>query len=117
MTAIGAVDAAGKGDTDARGGLLAIYVERVQHWRELRSDDDDAIAVMSIDAFARAVSGDRGTVLVWLRAGLPFVEPGDWATGDRFKIHFAAGLDWHIAAHALATATGNREAMTLLRLA
>ena len=65
---------------------------------------------LTIEEAARMCGWEPEQVLTWLRAGMPYVEAGDWETGEGFVLNSAWTLDWHVlvASRLLRAATMRR---------
>jgi len=72
--------------------------------------------VFTIDEVATWFDIAREDVVVWLRAGMPYVKAGDFRTGDGFLLSAPWCVDWVIAAASLARAAGDNVAAEVLRL-
>lgn len=79
--------------------LLSIMIERLECWREIHAKGRK---VMTLAEVANLMGVLEGDVLMWLRAGLPYAEAGDFATGQGFKLVPSWTIDWLSAIRALA---------------
>jgi hypothetical protein len=66
-----------------------------------------------VAAMLRAEPAD---VLLWLRAGLPYIREGDWDSGEGFGFIASAVIDWILLTSWLARATGDTASVAALRL-
>ena len=63
--------------------------------------------VWSIHETAEALGRPRDQLLMWLRAGMPYVTAGSWETGDGFHLCPAWTIDWYITTKAVVQASGS----------
>ena len=108
-----ALDAIERGGKPTGEGPLAHFTDRLDGWQELyQGVDIDMPLGKAVDVFGI----DRERLLVWLRAGLPYVVAGDFETGDGFILRPAWLVDWKIALQCLARASGDRTGARKLQL-
>jgi hypothetical protein len=108
-----ALDAIDRGGKPAGEGPLAHYAGRLEAWREIHAADH---LDMPINEAAEALGIDHERLLTWLRAGLPYVEAGDFETGDGFILRPAWVIDWEISLQCIARATGDRSTARKLQI-
>ena len=69
-----------------------------------------------MEQFADLIGQSVETVLLWLKAGLPYSAEGDWASGQGFRLKAHWALDWYVMTGVYARASGETEAARALRL-
>ena len=80
-----------------RDPYIETFVNRLSDWREIRKQTGGYGARITIDqASSVFAETDRGVILKWLRAGMPFAQEGDWETGDGFVLVSHWVLDWTV---------------------
>jgi hypothetical protein len=89
---------------------------RVRDWRELRQRGSGGVRLPIDVAATLFAGGDRSAVLVWLRAGLPYVEAGNWETGEGFLLNSSWTIDWGRWVTAWAEDSGDYVSARELRL-
>ena len=93
------------------GGLLNLFLSRLEDWEELRSTKRRAN--LDIRSVAAAVGTNVETILTWLRVGAPYVKEGCRQTGDGFVLRPSWIIDWFLMASALAGSTKIQAARAL----
>lgn len=74
------------------GGLVENIRHRLSAWRSIYADPPPA---MPIAAVSEILGVPVATLLIWLRAGCPYLAPaGCWKTGAGFMLHFAWVVEW-----------------------
>ena len=100
-------------DDDDHFGPLWHFASRVDGWEEIYSREK---RTRTIEEIAGEYRVEPEAVLVWLRAGMPYVQEGDWRTGGGFVLRPAWVFDWVLALLCLETAPGQQPAGRKLRL-
>jgi hypothetical protein len=77
-----------------------------------RSDD----MLFGIEETAQLIGVDPDAILTWLRAGMPYVEAGDWETGEGFLLRVSWVIDWHVLVIGYATHMRQEKLIWALRL-
>jgi hypothetical protein len=70
----------------------------------------------SLDQFAKLLGQDCETVLVWIRAGMPYASMGNWKTGEAFFIRMPHAVDWLVLVGAHIDQWGDKAAASALRM-
>jgi hypothetical protein len=83
---------------------LRALTDRLENWREIYTKKR---VVWSIHETAEALGRPRDQLLMWLRAGMPYVTAGSWETGDGFHLCPAWTIDWYITTKAVVQASGS----------
>src|SRR3954469_955723 len=68
---------------DAHLGPLWHFASRLEDWEEIRSREP---LTRTVEEIAPEYRVTVETVLTWLRAGMPYVQAGDWRTGEGFVL-------------------------------
>lgn len=77
--------------------LLDSMADRLDGWREIyveATPEDRAAYRQDIDAVAATFLLEPPDILRWLRAGCPYVQEGDWETGEGFVLHGPWVSEW-----------------------
>ena len=72
-------------------GIVGLFADRARNWRELIKRGPYVATVTEV---AQIFGVERGAVLTWLRAGLPYAKAGDWQTGEGFELYAHWVCDW-----------------------
>jgi hypothetical protein len=91
------------------------YCERLREWHEIHGERGQADA-LSLDETAVLIGVDAHSVLLWLRAGMPYVEEGDFETGAGFGLRPSWVLDWMLTLNIVCDLTKDEPARRKLRL-
>ncbi len=84
-------------------GTAEHFLSRLESWRELYAGEG---FTMSLKETAECLDRPASVLLTWLRAGMPYVQAGDWETGEDFQLRPAWVFDFHLN---LIMAVGNNE--------
>ena len=95
--------------------LLEHFVWRVRDWRELCATDCRGMP-LSIGGAAHMTGFEAEQILTWLRAGMRFIEQGDWETGQGFVLNSGWLIDWAILLRRAVVTTGDQAAAHELRI-
>jgi hypothetical protein len=93
--------------------VLDHFASRVRGWRELPKTGHRYGFEEAAQTFT---AGDRQALLTWLRAGCPYVERGDWETGEGFVLASHWLIDWMVLLAVRAQASGDEQTARFLRL-
>jgi hypothetical protein len=115
LDALSASGAPRRSDSPQRGLLNELFISRIESWPEITARCTGA-GRCTLREFADALGSDVRTVLTWLRAGMPYVEEGDWETGKGFVLRFSWAFDWYLLAYSVAHRPGERDAGRALGL-
>jgi hypothetical protein len=77
------------------------FLSRLESWRELYASEG---LTMSLEETAECLDRPASVLLTWLRAGMPYVQAGDWETGGDFQLRPAWVFDFYLN---LTMAVGN----------
>ena len=98
---------ANKGSGD---NYLDMIFDRLTDWEEIEQNASD-VPIFTFDQIAQTFGVAASDVLVWIRAGLPYVEKGDPSDGAEYLFHVSTVLDWLALLHraiSLAEQSGHR---------
>lgn len=86
--------------------ILDDFIDRLEHWHEIYVENGHCERT-----FEEATRGDTtpDMLLRQLRSGLPYVEEGDWKTGEGFVLRTAWMLDWQLMQTVLTAFYGRLE--------
>jgi hypothetical protein len=90
----------------ARTSVLQHFLDRIHDWRDLREGPP---ILCTIEDIAEMFDVSRETALGWLRAGMPYREPGCFETGEGFKLVLSWVIDWTFALNMLARVLGDHQ--------
>jgi hypothetical protein len=76
-----------------RESPLSNWVHRLNGWRSIYLERPPR-PVLSFAETCADYKVDPDTLLTWLRAGLPYVDEGDFETGESFTFRSAHVFDW-----------------------
>jgi hypothetical protein len=76
-----------------RESPLSNWVYRLKGWREIYVERPPR-QVLTFEETCADWKVDRDTLLTWLRAGLPYVQEGDFETGEGFTFRSTHVFDW-----------------------
>ena len=119
-TALAAVEENGEASSSRSqvedAGFVSLhYCERLREWHEIHGERGQADA-LSLDETAMLIGVEAHSVLLWLRAGMPYVEEGDVETGAGFRLWPSWVLEWMLTLSIVCTLTRDEPARRKLRL-
>jgi hypothetical protein len=76
-----------------RESVLSHWQWRLEGWYEIYVEREPR-PVLTFAETCADWKVDRDTLLTWLRAGLPYVQEGDFETGEGFTIRSTHVHDW-----------------------
>ena len=91
LKALGLGDPAPVTGRSGGGGLVENIRHRLGSWKTIHAEEPLALP---IETFAEMVGVSVSTVLLWLRAGCPYLKAGNWSSGAGFELHFAWTIEW-----------------------
>jgi hypothetical protein len=72
--------------------IVARLEDRLEHPPILHSE----IPTLSVGEYAGLTRQSASNVLKMLKAGMPFVEEGDWRTGEGFTLRLHWAMEWEV---------------------
>ena len=96
------------------GAFAVLLMERLADWREIANQGDPRL--FSVEEAAKLLGAEAGTVLTWLRLGMPYAVKGDWETGEGFQLRLSWVIDWSTHTMALLVHLGKTAAAERLGL-
>jgi len=98
---------------DDQIGPLWHFASRLEGWEEIHLREKPERPIGQV---AAEYNVPVQTVLTWLRAGLPYLQEGDWHTGEDFVLRPAWVFDWILALSCLTDCPGQKAWAQELRL-
>ena len=118
-TALAAVEQNDTRDPSRRredvGFVSSHFCERLRSWQEIHGQGGRG-SMLSIEETALLLGVDTQSVLLWLRAGMPYVKEGDFETGAGFRLRPSWVLDWMLTLSTVCLLTEDEPARRALRL-
>lgn len=95
--------------------FTSLLLGRVKNWKQLYFRKE--LLALSVDETAACSDVRRADVLNWLRAGMPYLVEGNWATGEGFRIPVRWAMDWQVLVSGYAAHSGQERLSKELGLA
>jgi hypothetical protein len=113
-TALLALDRLDRTPPEPEDQFTSMLLDRVDRSLRLSSVyDGPTFSVEDVSEMFEVAPAD---VLNWLRAGMPYVQKGDWTTGEGFRFFVAWVMDWVVFVTAYASHRGRPDLLKKLGL-